>query len=168
MVIVLDSSVLVSAIKFRGQPLEIVQMGVEGKVDIAISQSIIDETLRVLQLKFKATEAELDAASRIMHSCGRMVQVDQHFDAVPADPKDDHIVDCAVAANADAIISGITICLTWGVWQDRDVERAGLFATWNSELNSLIAGREKHQTFGFGDAQKLTEIERTRIETPKA
>jgi uncharacterized protein len=100
------SSVLVSAIKFRGQPLEIVQMGVEGKVDIAISQSIIDETLRVLRLKFKTTEAELDATSRIMHSCGRMVQVDQHFDAVPDDPKDDHIVDCAVAANADAIISG--------------------------------------------------------------
>jgi predicted nucleic acid-binding protein len=35
-----------------------------------------------------------------------MVQVDQHFDAVPADPKDEHIIDCAVAANADAIISG--------------------------------------------------------------
>jgi predicted nucleic acid-binding protein len=83
----------VSAIKFRGQPLEIVQMGVEGKVDIAISQSIIDETLRVLRLKFKTTEAELDATSRIMHSCGRMVRVDQHFDAVPADPKDEHIVD---------------------------------------------------------------------------
>jgi putative PIN family toxin of toxin-antitoxin system len=60
----------------------------------------------VLRLKFKSTEAELHAASKIMHPCATMVQVDQHFGGVPADPKDNHIVECAVAAKADAIISG--------------------------------------------------------------
>ncbi len=63
-------------------------MGVERQIDIAISQSIIDETLRVLRDKFKSTEAELDTAEKVMRSCGRMVELGPQPRVVPDDPND--------------------------------------------------------------------------------
>ena len=54
MSVVLDSNVWISAFIFRGRPLELVEMGLDRLVDIAVSQSIIDETLRVMNDKFHA------------------------------------------------------------------------------------------------------------------
>ncbi len=51
MSVVLDSNLWISAFIFRGKPLELVEMGLDSLVDIAVSQSIIDETLRVMNDK---------------------------------------------------------------------------------------------------------------------
>jgi len=48
-------------------------MAVEGEIDVAISQSIMDETLRVMREKFQATPEQLDDARNIMESCTRKV-----------------------------------------------------------------------------------------------
>ena len=44
------TNIYVSALHFGGKPMQLLQMGLEGELDIALSQPILDETLRVLAL----------------------------------------------------------------------------------------------------------------------
>ena len=46
MKVTLDTNIYVSALHFGGKPMQLLQMGLEGELDIAVSQPILDETLR--------------------------------------------------------------------------------------------------------------------------
>lgn len=81
-------------------------MGVNREIDIAISSSIIDETIRVLRDKFNATPAELDSANRLMDACGRKIEPTKGLAVVKDDPNDNHVIECAVAAEAETIVTG--------------------------------------------------------------
>ena len=48
----LGTNIYVSALHFGGKPMQLLQMGLEGEFDLAVSQAILDETLRVLREKF--------------------------------------------------------------------------------------------------------------------
>jgi putative PIN family toxin of toxin-antitoxin system len=106
MAVVLDSNIWISACVFRGRPLELVERGLDGSLDIVISQSIIDETLRVMKDKFRADPMELERALAIMTTSARTVDLAIQVRAVKDDPDDDHVVSCAVAAGAEAVITG--------------------------------------------------------------
>ena len=71
---VLDANVWLSALKFGGKPFQVVQMALDGAIDLVISQSIMDETLRVLCEKFGAQPPELDRALTIMEAITRKVE----------------------------------------------------------------------------------------------
>jgi putative PIN family toxin of toxin-antitoxin system len=72
MAVVLDSNLWISAFIFRGRPLELVKKGLDGSLDIVVSQSIMDETLRVMKDKFRAKPAELERALTIMTTSARL------------------------------------------------------------------------------------------------
>lgn len=57
--VTLDTNIYVSALQYGGRPLELPRAGLEGEILIAISQPILDETLRVLRDKFNWAEAGL-------------------------------------------------------------------------------------------------------------
>lgn len=92
-------------------------MGLDSRVDIAISQSIMDETLRVLRNKFHAKPIVLESALFIMTMSARMVEPESQVKAVKDDPNDDHVVSCAIAAGAEAIITGDNDLLRMGSYQ---------------------------------------------------
>jgi uncharacterized protein len=117
MSVVLDSNIYVSAFIFGGKPLELVEMGLDDSLDICVSQSIIDETLRVMRDKFHAKPMELDRARAIMTASARMVEPAVQVKAVKDDPNDDHVVGCAVAAGAEAIITGDKDLLRMGEYE---------------------------------------------------
>jgi uncharacterized protein len=117
MPVVLDSNLWISAFVFRGRPLELVEMGLDRLVDIAVSQSIMDETLRVMKDKFHAKPIVLESASFIMTTSARMVEPVIQVKAVRGDPDDDHVVSCAIAAGAEAIITGDKDLLRMGSYQ---------------------------------------------------
>ena len=50
--VTLDSNIYISALVFGGKPKRILEMAIEGQVEIAISDSIIEEVRRHLPLKF--------------------------------------------------------------------------------------------------------------------
>ena len=50
--VVADTNVLVSALQFGGKPRQLLHLATDGQVDLAISEAIIAETLRVLKDKF--------------------------------------------------------------------------------------------------------------------
>ena len=126
-VVVLDTNIFISAFRFRGRPLDLVLMGVDREIDIVLSESIIEETLRVLRDKFTATQAEMETALQIMHACGRKVEPAVKLDVVTDDPNDNHIVECAVTAGADAIITGDQDLLRMSKYQGIAMLRVGEF-----------------------------------------
>lgn len=47
-----DSNIYISALMFGGKPLQILEMALEGEIELTISEAILSETLRVLRDKF--------------------------------------------------------------------------------------------------------------------
>jgi uncharacterized protein len=127
MSVVLDANIWISAFIFRGRPLELVEMGLDGRVDIAISQSIIVETLRVMEIKFHAKPIVLESAAFIMATSARMVEPAIQVKAVKDDTNDDHVVSCPVAAGAQAIITGDKDLLRMGSYEGIKMLRVGDF-----------------------------------------
>lgn len=112
--VVADTNVLVSAVQFGGKPKELLDLASDGQVDLAISEATVEETLRVLRDRFHRTPDELRGTGKQLRVLARTVARTVTINAVEADPSDDRILECAVAADAEVILSGDTHLLTWG------------------------------------------------------
>ena len=101
-----DTNLWLSALQFGGKPLEVVKLAMDGEIEVAISQPIINEILRVLREKFGTKQAELDRALAVVRSCAQKVEPTIKLDVVPNDPNDNIIVECTVASGSVAIVTG--------------------------------------------------------------
>lgn len=102
-----DTNVLVSALIYRrGKPFQLLRMALEGEISLAISQSIIEETLDVLSRKFGIRPEELPAYREVLVEAARTVQPAVLLDVVKDDPDDNRILECAVSAGSDYIVTG--------------------------------------------------------------
>ena len=61
-----DSNVYTSALVFRKKALALLDLAIDRGVDIAISDEIMDETLRVLHEKFKWSDERLNEARTLI------------------------------------------------------------------------------------------------------
>ena len=95
--VTLDTNIYVSALQFGGKPMQLLQMGLEGELDIAISQPILDETLRVLRENFGWSDEDLRDAEAAISAATYRVAPTETLDVVEADPTDNRILECAVA-----------------------------------------------------------------------
>jgi putative PIN family toxin of toxin-antitoxin system len=106
--VVIDTNVLVSALLFKGVPGELIECWQQGQILAFASRDIIDEFIRVLSYpKFQLTENEIKF---LLHQeilpWFEIVSVKKRKRFVIGDPDDDKFVWCALAGNADYIISG--------------------------------------------------------------
>ncbi len=102
--VTLDSNEYISAFNFRGKALDLIHQAVNGEIEIAISQPIIDETMRVLREKFEWQPYELHRLrERLLKTC-RMVEPKETL-AVLGDEPDNRILECAQEAGSEYIIS---------------------------------------------------------------
>ena len=105
--IVLDTNVLISAILFGGKPRKILDRVVEGKVDLFISQPILEELEEVLKSsKFKYPPEIAQAVLTELNSLAKLIIPTVRLNVIEKDPDDDRILECAMEAKADFIISG--------------------------------------------------------------
>jgi uncharacterized protein len=87
------------------------------------------ETLRVLGDKFDRAPEWLVEADRQLPVITRVVEPTESIQAVEADPTDDRILECAVTAEAEAILSGDTHLLSLGNFRGIPVQRVAEFLT---------------------------------------
>jgi uncharacterized protein len=100
-----DTNILISAIIWGGNPARLIEAGIRGKIELFLSPEIIAETLGVLKRK-GFNEERLSEAQEYITAATTLVHPTVKLDVVKDDPKDNHIIDAAVAAGADAIITG--------------------------------------------------------------
>ena len=102
-----DANILVSGFVYRrGKPFQLLRKALEGEINLTVSQAIIDETLEVLSRKFGATAEELAEARAIIGEAARVVRPTVALDVIKEDPDDNRVLECAVSAGSDCIVTG--------------------------------------------------------------
>jgi putative PIN family toxin of toxin-antitoxin system len=125
--VVADTNVLVSAIQFGGKPKQLLDLAADGLIDLPISEAILDESLRVLRDKFHRTPEDLREADKQLRVIARTVTPTESVNAVDADPSDNRILECGVAADAEVILSGDAHLLSLGGFRDIPIQRVAQF-----------------------------------------
>ncbi|MDD5484103.1 MAG: putative toxin-antitoxin system toxin component, PIN family [Kiritimatiellae bacterium] len=117
--IVLDSNVIISAFLFGGHPARIVEHVLDGSLQCFVSLAILDEIRDVLQRpKFGLSSEQALAFIEELHNLCRAVTPTARVRAINADPDDNRVLECALAADADTIVSGDSHLLNLGQWQN--------------------------------------------------
>ena len=109
--IVIDTNVLLSGLLWHGAPHTLFNQARDGTVDLMMSQILMDELAEVItRQKFAAI---LQRTSRTperilleLRTFAEMVAAPPLLQPVCRDPDDDAVLACALAAQADLIVSG--------------------------------------------------------------
>jgi putative PIN family toxin of toxin-antitoxin system len=122
-----DSNLYISAILRGGKPRDLLNLARSGQLDLSLSKDILAETLGVLQSKFQRTPEQLQEDEAYLRRITRMVEPSERIDAVKADPADNAIIECAVAAGSEAIVSGDKHLLSLGSFRGIPVMTVAAF-----------------------------------------
>ena len=109
--VVLDTNVVVSALIWGGVPGRLVQTVIDGEIELASSPALMAELRDVLERPHLATRLEQNRSTveQAIALYGRLaLQVSPLAtpNVISADPDDDHVLACAIAAQAQLIVSG--------------------------------------------------------------
>lgn len=106
MKIVLDTNILVSAFVFGGIPYEIIRKVVAGDLELVLSKPIIAEMIIVLKSKFMWQDYHLKEQIEFLIAIAKIVEPKSIVKFVKLDPGDNKILECAIEAKAQYIITG--------------------------------------------------------------
>jgi len=112
-IVVLDSGVWISALQFGGIPRRAVLKALT--VDsLVVCDQIKEEVNRVLIEKMEWEPRRAIESLSFYFQDAIWIPITGNLHGVCRDPKDDMVVECAVTASADAIVSGDKDLLTMG------------------------------------------------------
>ena len=105
--VVLDTNVWISAVVYGGHPQEIVQAATAGMIDVFVSEALMEELQAVLRrpqfgLRLQFVQNTIAELGALVH----WVVPEKHHQLVDEDPSDNVVIDCAVSAEADYIVTG--------------------------------------------------------------
>jgi uncharacterized protein len=104
--VVFDTNIFVSALVFPGGRAEVaLQRIIDEKDPLFISKPILNELLRILARKFARDAEELAHVAVFISELSTIV-TPRHRSRVLKDGPDNRILECAVAAHADFVVSG--------------------------------------------------------------
>ena len=105
--VVLDTNVLISAIFFGGNPRQILEKAIRGEIRLCISEPILEELKGVLQRsKFDYSPEMIQVVLTEFTGIADFVNPLKTIDVVLEDPEDNRILECAVEAKANYIVTG--------------------------------------------------------------
>lgn len=105
--IVLDTNVIVSAFGWKGSPHEIFQKCIKGHFQLYLSSPLLSEIKRVLSYhKFHFNQDEIDEFLSIIIEAAEIVEPEIIINLIPHDPSDNRVLECAITADCEYIISG--------------------------------------------------------------
>lgn len=110
--VVCDTNVLVSGLLWKGAPRHVLSQVENGKIALFTSRDLLDEMERVLSYPRVARIFENSGMTKrdilcwVVEYSTIMLPRPLPSMIVSADPSDDNVLACAVAADADVIVSG--------------------------------------------------------------
>jgi len=126
--VVLDTNVLISAILFGGKPRRILEKAIRGEIRLCLSEPMLEELKGVLQRsKFDYSPEMIQIILTELMSISDFVNPSETINIVAEDPEDNRILECAVAANADYVITGDSHLLKLNKYLNIDVLNVAVF-----------------------------------------
>jgi putative PIN family toxin of toxin-antitoxin system len=119
--VTLDSNVYLSALVFDRRPMQLLDMAANSEIDLAISDAIIGEIKSHLLDKFDWSPDRVEAALQDIRTLATHVSPIERMEVIKADPSDDRILECAVAAGSNVIISGDKHLLALGSFRGIEI-----------------------------------------------
>jgi len=105
--VVLDTNVLVSAFVYGGNPRRIVELVVSGEVEMCISEPLVRELQDVLlREQFDLNPQLVRTALAELSATAQLVVPRKHHTLIEEDPCDNLVLDCAVEAGAEYLVTG--------------------------------------------------------------
>ena len=103
---VFDTNILFSGVGWKGKPFVCLELRAHGVVDGVTCRELLDELAEKLQSKLSFTpEQTLDTVADLLTFL-RVVSITGKLKAIPADPDDDKVLECAVTVWATHIVTG--------------------------------------------------------------
>jgi len=127
LIVVLDTNVIISALlSAEGPPAQIIDLWEAGVFDVAISTPLLDELKRALDYpqvkKFqKMTPDEINTLLGRWSTISVYVEPEVALEVVEDDSDDNRVLECAVAAKVNYIISGDKHFLDLGEYRGIEV-----------------------------------------------
>ena len=104
--VVLDTNIVVSGLEFYGNEHRILQAGRDGQVEIVLCEAVIQEAFRVLSGKFGWSVLSTDQELRQLRGRAIVLDPPSSADLIPQSHPDNRILDCAMSARADYLVTG--------------------------------------------------------------
>ena len=104
--VVADTNVLISALMFGGLPGRFLDLALRREFALVTSKALLDELDEKLRGKFAVSESDARAIREKLERSANLVDPNFQLNAVPDDPDDNRVLECAVAGKADFIVSG--------------------------------------------------------------
>jgi putative PIN family toxin of toxin-antitoxin system len=128
--IVADTNTVVSGLLWSGPPRQLIDLCRRRVATLCTSHTLLAELAEVVgRDKFvrRLQAAELSAGELLRDYSGLVTLVEPAplLKPVSRDPDDDHVIACALGANADWIVSGDADLLDLGSWQGIEIVNAG-------------------------------------------
>lgn len=105
MKIVLDTNVLVSGIFWGGVPEKILELAMNGAVEIYATEEILNEYFRIIERIGKKDKDLCSQWKMLLMQIVKIVEPVRKM-KICRDPKDDMFLECAVSSEAEYIVSG--------------------------------------------------------------
>ncbi|MBI2371289.1 MAG: putative toxin-antitoxin system toxin component, PIN family [Deltaproteobacteria bacterium] len=103
---VADTNVYISALNFGGTAEEVLALGRANILQLFISPSILQEIEGVLLRKFHWSATRTRQALAVIQGFAQLVRPKEAIHFIAEDEPDNRILECALEADADLIITG--------------------------------------------------------------
>ena len=104
--VVFDTNILFSATGWRGNPFRCVELARLGKIEAATCVELLEELAEKLELKLGFSPEQSAEALADYLGFIRIVRIPKTLDAVPRDPEDNAVLETALEAKANVIVTG--------------------------------------------------------------
>jgi putative PIN family toxin of toxin-antitoxin system len=125
----LDSNLYLSGFVFGGKPKRVLEMAIDGEIEVAVSDPIIQEVRRHLLGKFGWSEPRAAEAVESITEFAKHVTPTEAIDTVPTDPDDNRVLECAVSAGSQTIVTGDDDLLRLVAFRGIEIVRVADFLT---------------------------------------
>ena len=104
--VVLDTNVIISGLNFPGNERLVLELALRGRFQLFLSRFILEEVVGVLRRKFGWDQKRAAQAVSLLENAGTIVDAPRLAEIIEGGHADNRILECAVAASADYLVTG--------------------------------------------------------------
>ena len=104
--VVLDTNVIVSGLNFPGNERMVLELALRGRFELFLSWFILGEVSGVLTRKFGWDQERAVRAISVLQDAATIVEPPRLAEVIEGGHPDNRVLECAVAANADYLVTG--------------------------------------------------------------